>query len=417
MTRPLRWLAENGSTLLMAFVLAVTVWVAAVNAADPIADRAFPSSITIAYEGLGSGLLVVGTPPAQGRVSVRAPGSVWNQLTPERIHLRVQLRGLSAGTREITVAGSVDLSPARLTSIEPARVTLTIEPAASKEVQARVASIGEPALGYRAGEAAITPSQATVSGPASLVAQVKETVASADLTNRREDLAAQVNLLPVDSNGQAVPGVSVNPGTARVVIPVNELVGYRLVAVIPIIQGQVDAGYQVTNIALTPTLVTVFSPDPQAVETLPGYVETLPISLAGAHDTLEQRVMLALPKGIFLAGNQNVLVQVSISPIEISTTITRRPELQGLRAGLYAQASPNSISVILKGPLPVLEQLKADDVRVILDLTGLGPGPHQLGPVVLILPAGVVTQSVLPDTIEVIITTSPPPEPTPSPTP
>jgi YbbR domain-containing protein len=415
MTRPLRWLVENGSTLLMAFVLAITVWVAAVNAADPIAERAFSSAIPIAYEGLSNGLLMVGTPPTQGLVSVRAPASVWNQLTPERIHLRVDLRDQAAGRHDVSVAGSVDLSPARLTSIDPAHITLTIEPAASKDVTARVVAVGEPALGYRAGEAAITPAHANVSGPASLVAQVKETIATADMTNRRGDLAAQLNLAAVDSSGQIVPGVTINPETAGVMIPVNELVGYRLVAVIPIIQGQVDAGYQVTNIALTPTLVTVFSPDPQAVEALPGYVETLPISLAGAHDTLEERVSLALPKGIFLAGTQNVLVQVSISPIEISTTIARRPELQGLRPGLYAEASPNSISVILKGPLPVLEQLKADDVRVILDLTGLGPGAHQLAPVVLILPAGVVSQSVLPDTIEVIITTTPPPQPTPTP--
>ncbi len=62
------------------------------------------------------------------------------------------------------------------------------------------------------------------------------------------------------------------------------------------------------------------------------------------------------------------------------------------------------MNVILTGPLPVLESLAAEDVRVILDVTDLGAGTHQVTPRIIVSPAGVVAQAVLPATVEVTIT-------------
>ncbi|MEX0789116.1 MAG: CdaR family protein, partial [Anaerolineales bacterium] len=188
----------------------------------------------------------------------------------------------------------------------------------------------------------------------------------------------------------------------------------RSVAVIPLLVGQVKSGYRVTNITVSPTLVTVVSSDPQAIEMLPGFVETDPISLTGASSNLEQQTPLSLPEGISIVGDSTVLVQVSIAPIESSVTITRRLEIQGLRPGLYAQASPEVVSVILTGPLPTLEQLLPEEVRVVLDLTGLAAGTYPIPPQVIDLPEDVVIETVLPDVIEVTIRTTPPPTPTPA---
>ncbi len=411
----LRWLWDNLSSLLLALVLALSVWVAAVNAADPIVERAFPDLIPIEYQGLASGLQIVGSPPTRGRVTVRAPTSVWDQLRADQLHLRVRLTGLAAGRFPIRVEAEVDRRPARVTIYDPASLILTIEPAADKDVPVRVTSAGEPALGYRAEAPSATPDHVQVHGPASLVARVEAALAEVDLGARREDLDAEIKLVPVDSDGQAVSGVEPDPGATRVRVPIHQLVGYRLVAVIPIIQGQADPGYQVTNIAVTPSLVTVFSPDPQAVDSLPGFVETEPIGLSGAHDNIESTVALILPKGVFLAGPQTILVQISINAIEVTTTLTRTLELQGLAPGLVPQPSPATVSVILKGPLPTLDRLRPEDVRVVLDLTALGPGVHQVAPTVLTLPPGVVLQTILPDTVEVIITAASTPVPSSTP--
>jgi len=52
---------------------------------------------------------------------------------------------------------------------------------------------------------------------------------------------------------------------------------------------------------------------------------------------------------------------------------------------------------------------------VILDLLDLGVGTYQITPQVIVLPTDIVVQTILPDAIEVTITSTPPATPTPRP--
>ena len=76
----------------------------------------------------------------------------------------------------------------------------------------------------------------------------------------------------------------------------------------------------------------------------------------------------------------------------------------GLGAGLKAELSPTTVDVILVGPLPVLNSLQPEDVHVRIDLTGLTVGTYQLTPIAMVEQPGVTVQSILPGTVEVIIT-------------
>ncbi len=174
-------------------------------------------------------------------------------------------------------------------------------------------------------------------------------------------------------------------------------------------------GYQLTGITVQPTLVTVFSSDPNLVDQLGGFVETEPVSLAGVTGDIQKNVGLSLPDGVSIVGEKTVTVRVSISPIENSIKVTRPVEITGLRQGLFAQASPDTVSVILNGPVPILDNLQPDDVRIVLDLIDMTAGTYQLTPEVLTSSNDIKVQSVLPDTIEVTISTTPPPTPQPTP--
>jgi YbbR domain-containing protein len=71
---------------------------------------------------------------------------------------------------------------------------------------------------------------------------------------------------------------------------------------------------------------------------------------------------------------------------------------------LNAQVSPATVDVIVSGPLPLLDTLTRQDVRVTVDLSGLEAGTHQIFAKVEVLIADVVVESILPNTIEVVIT-------------
>ena len=68
-----------------------------------------------------------------------------------------------------------------------------------------------------------------------------------------------------------------------------------------------------------------------------------------------------------------------------------------------AQLSPLTVDVIISGPLPLLETLSPQDVRVVVDVDGLSLGTHQLTPLVEILFADITVESILPETIEVTL--------------
>ena len=63
-----------------------------------------------------------------------------------------------------------------------------------------------------------------------------------------------------------------------------------------------------------------------------------------------------------------------------------------------------SVDVIIFGPLPLLDTLTRQDVHVTVDVTGLEAGTHQLTPKVEVLISDVKVESILPGTIEVILT-------------
>jgi YbbR domain-containing protein len=90
-------------------------------------------------------------------------------------------------------------------------------------------------------------------------------------------------------------------------------------------------------------------------------------------------------------------------------------EIRGLTDGLFATLSPEAVDIILNGPLPTLNSLQLEDVRVIVDLLDLDVGVHQIPAVVLIAPTDVESEPVFPSTIEITISAEPPPTPMPAP--
>jgi YbbR domain-containing protein len=167
-----------------------------------------------------------------------------------------------------------------------------------------------------------------------------------------------------------------------------------------------------------PPVVTIFSADPQLVTNLPGVVETQPLDLQNAQDDINTRLSINLPAGVSIIGEQTVLIQAGVSPIESSVTLAgEKVEIIGLENGLTAVISPTTVDVIISGPLSLLDTLTRQGVRATVDLTGLPAGTYQITPKVEILIADVIVESILPNTVEVIISPIQNISVTPSPTP
>jgi len=151
------------------------------------------------------------------------------------------------------------------------------------------------------------------------------------------------------------------------------------------------------------------------VDSLPGYVQTEALDLVNATDDLDIFLDLSLPEGVSVVGGQEtVLVRVGIAAIESSAAYSNMTvEVVGLASALKAAIAPEEVTVIVAGALSMLDQLTIDGIRVTVDLTGLSPGTYQLTPNVEITIQNLRVESILPETVEVVISSALSPTPTP----
>jgi YbbR domain-containing protein len=417
--RFLRWIGKNLGTLLLAFLLALAVWVSAVLSADPNVERPLDRAITVEFIGKDPGLKIMGNVVNDIQLTLIAPRSVWEQLDsqPDSISVWVDLTNLGPGKYELPVQVQIHLGLVRLVKQDPEVLQIELESLVSETLPVTLVVSGKPPLGYTADNPQLDPATVTISGPVSLVTKVVEARAQINIEGAVQTITQTVSIVPLDEDGRTVTGITLSPTMVKVNQPVDLLGGYRNVIVKVVTAGNVTSGYRLTNYFVSPSSVIVFSSDPRLVNALPGYVETQVLDLTGADDDFEALLELNLPAGVSVVTDSKVLVQVSIAAIESSMTISLPVEITGLDPGLEAQVAPAIVDVIIAGPVPVLNNLKPTDVRVKVDLSDYGIGVHQLIPEVDFLPERVQKVSILPATVEVSIVsaaTATPPTGTPA---
>lgn len=413
-----RWLGKNISTFILALVLAIGVWIAAVNASDPDVEKDYPTPTLLEMVGQDTALVITNNYTEQITLNLRAPQSIWAQLTAndENIHAILDLSGLEPGEYSLTPQIQIGIQPTRIISFTPPSIEITLEELVTQTFPVNLSLNLETSLGYQAGSARLSADEVQISGPKSLVDRVDTVQASLTKSDVREDISESLTIEALDVEGKLIRGIDLSFDTVELLIPVSQEGGYRDMAVKVVVEGQVADLHRLTNITVFPLVVTVYSADTQLVNSLSGILETEALDITGISEDVSARLKLDLPENISLVGDQSVLVKVSVEAILSSLTISEKAlQVINLDPALVAELSSLTVDVIISGPLPALDVLSADDLRVILDVEGLGAGVHQLVPIVEILNKDIQVETILPESIELTLSIAPLATPTASP--
>lgn len=393
---------NNLGSIALALILALIVWVVAIQQQDPSVENIYDRLIPITRIGPDQGVVPFGGLLERVQIRIRAPRSSWTTLAPSNFTARLDLRGLKAGTYNIPLI--VTSSDPRVTIIsrQPEDVSVVLEPLIEREMPVQVNITAQPPFSYyMPSPQVVEPMTVTVSGAKQLVEQVASVVAQVSLANVTAPVAVRRPILLLDLQGEEIRnGITAEPPTVVISATVEQRPGYRVMPVVPKRTGQPAPGYRYTNIDVEPPEVVVYG-SPATIDTLPGYVATLPISIEGAVGDVNERVPLVLPENIsVVGGTQSVLVRIRITSLEDSITVSRSPVFLGLSEGLTVTTNLKTVEIVLAGPVPRLNSLKPEDVRVVLNLVGLEPGVHNLVPEVIV-PEGLRTESIVPRTVPV----------------
>lgn len=407
-------LRETLVTLLMSLVLALTVWIFAVEQENPLVRDDFPAAIPINVRGLGPNMQSLQDLNQRSvTLTLRAPLKTWASLTPQDFSAVVDLAGREPGSHDLDVVVSGVNPDVEILGQQPRQLRVQLESVITKTVPIQIDIGDTAATGYDWQTPIVRPETVQVTGPETQVNQVAAVHADVLLQGARGQIERMVTLVARNNQNQIVDRVRVEPPTADVVVPVVQRPGRKEVAVLVQVEGQPAPSYRITSIKPDQSTVILLG-SAEALRNAPGFVETAPLSIEGATADVRERLPLELPENVATLDEASVFVTVGISAIESSATVSRRPIVIGLSERLTATVSLARVDVLVSGALPRLDALGPADVRVTLDLSGLGPGSHVVIPVV-VPPEGIRVDGIIPQAVEVVIESlEPPAEPPPN---
>ena len=399
-----RWLRSNLTSLALAFLLGLTIWIIASQEQNPVQEDELRPAVVIAVKGLEPGLLITNDYPKATTLRLLAQRDTWLSLSSNDVLVTADLTGLGPGQHQIPLSVQV-MAQAGFVSANPSHIQVSIEEERQREIPVQVNATGQLAIGYSADTPMIEPSGVTIRGPRSIVELVSEVRAAVALAGLKESVSAELPLVAVDAEGNVISNITIEPAVAQVTVPVTQDADYRdLAIVVPDPIGQPETGYYVTGITVTPNIITVRG-DPAIISAMQPYVYTQPVNLSGLTDDLFTEVTLDLPEGVAPIESTPIRIGIMIEALRGSRSLEIPVQAIGLGNRLKASFSPVLVTVILSGPIPILDQLQvSEDVVVTVDLTDLKPGIHQIEPKVELRRSDIAVQSIFPVVISVTIT-------------
>lgn len=392
---------------LMALVLAIIVWVSSVTSNDPNEVVTYPTSVPITVLGQNPDLVIMEQSNTNLTVTLRAPRSVHEKIARNfrLITAQINLSGLDAGDYSLTPVVNTDsFKPVQVVEMNPEIVEISLEQVERKSFEIIINTSGNLPVSYEASDPVLSTNEVQIVGPQSLVRQVASVAGNIDLTNAITSINRNVSLRALDKRGNPVEGVSLNPSSVTVDVAITQLVGYRNVFIKIVTTGTIAQGYHLTSLVVTPPNVTIYASDPVLALNMPAFLDTEPINLTGAYEDFSLNVALQLQDGIVVVGNPEVTVNIGIEAIQSSIQLLAVPvEYINMTNGLRVNFSPDTVDLYISGPMNLLEQLVAGDIKVVIDLKDRIPGTYQLTPEVELTNSDLHLDSILPGTIEVVL--------------
>ncbi len=394
-----RSLLSNASSILMALFFAAVVWIVATNEENPLREGLFPDAISIGFEHRGEDLTLLETSRLAARVRIRTAANRWDSLNSSDFRIIADLGGLTEGEYTIALNATSDDPGVRVLGIDPPTVQVRLEKIRSVPMVVRVRVLDDAPLGYEMKAPQVTPPTVMVTGPQNEIERVNDATVEVALRGAKTQVERQASVLLYDAQGAQIQNLKIEPSTVTVAIPIEQRIGYKDAAVKAVMSGNVASGYWVSDISVDPATVTLVGA-PDAMSQLGGFVETEALDVNGANENITRRVRLKLPEGVSVLNANDVLLRVAIEPVLGGLTVQRQVSISE-SCNLPSEVSPETVQVILSGPLPILQTIKRDDVQIVVDAPRCEEGSYQSELRAVNVPDKIKVESIVPATAQV----------------
>ena len=251
-------------------------------------------------------------------------------------------------------------------------VTVKIEEIIEKDfkVESRIDVAAK--ANYYVAQPQINPETVTVSGPKSLVSQVKGVVVLGQEDNVFEDIVKNYEVVAIGDSGDTVEGVKLSTERVQVIIKVNP--GKS----VPIKVGTIgNAGYNINIASMELSQNYVEITGPQYILDSISEIYTEAIDLSRITKNSNMKVDLIFPDGIEKASISYVTVSIEVEEVKESqeNEVTREFEVEYTTSGLASDfnmtASSDKVKIVLKGSKNKLDSINIENIVASIDLSSI----------------------------------------------
>ncbi len=363
----------------ISLVIALLLWGWVTQLQDPVETQRY-AEIAISEPDLPGTMQIVTTLP-RATVSVKDVASRLDDMS--RADITVSL-----DTSRITRPGSYQLpvfvetqEKMRDVTVSPDTVSVQVEEEVSKNFPLTVENQVLADDARRIVDINPEVSEVTVTGTQSAVERIAKVVLPVSIGDQTSDFVDMIDPYAVDNEGQRIQEVAILPAFVRTEVDL-ETRG-KTVSIVPQLTGAPADGYVVQQQVAVPASVIVDGP-PEIIDKLL-FLNTEPVDITGAKESLSRTVAIQdLPEGITLLDPQTNEIEVRVSIGTSGGTANVIPsmpvEVINTPANMQVTVDPTTVDIDISAASDTLASLTPEDIRVTVDLAGLGPGVYTLTP-------------------------------------
>jgi diadenylate cyclase len=400
------------SLLVVTAVITLTIWSFVIAQTNPTVRETF-DNIPLRVEQEPNGLELLTNPPATITAVIRTTSNNLSNLRSDNFEAVVQLGGYGPGQHEISpvvLVNTDNILQVRSRAVQvlttaPERLRVELSPVISRTlpIAVHVNDTQNLSAAYMLSDSPeANPETVTITGPEPLVEQVSQIQAAISVSGVITTIREIRPLRALDAAGNEIGGLTIEPAQTQVTLFIEPRSDARDVGIRAVTVGIPPEGYWLSNLNVTPASVTLQG-DPELLEDLNGFIDTLPVDLREAAGPLSIQTPLNLPPGITAVDNNglpiySVTVNAQIS-VRTGDLLLQRPiEVIGAREGTTVTIEPEVMELLISGPLPTLNEIERNPslLRIILNISQQAPVPGQtiaLEPEI-ILPDGIQYQLI-----------------------
>jgi YbbR domain-containing protein len=314
--------------------------------------------------------------PKTVTLAITGKVSALSRIITGEIESYVDLSNLSSGEHR-SVPVKIKGLPANVTvEVVPGFVQVNLEEKVHKELNVTYKVKGAPSVGFKVGEAIISPSKVKITGSESLLASVDKIVGEIDVTGAEQEVIQKTKLVAYDRNGKEVK-IDMEPQVVTIKAPISS--PFKQLPLILDINGRVPTGYAIVGIQKSVEQITVYGPQ-ESLDALDFYMGPI-LDLTDMTTSSSLTLDVSVHGGVNRINPNEVKVDVEIVPSATKVFENVPLQLTGIGDGLEARwvdPETGELNVEIEGAPQLLDAAKPEDIQGFVDVSELSPGVHKV---------------------------------------